>query len=146
MDFLSDMSFSGFSLVPYRLFSYYYRISYPFLCYGFCSLRTNDNAFRLVDLYALFFFNRQLTFRRRFFSWWPTIVYCVFCVLLRGYFLVQPLHICAAQTIWISLFLAHIQLFFSEFCYFQPIFTIFLWNVQLKQIQKLSPTTVNVRI
>ena len=80
--FIPDMSFSGFSLVPYRLFSYYYRISYPFLCYGFCSLRTNDNAFRLVDLYALFFFNRQLIFWRRFFSWWPTIVYCVFCVLL----------------------------------------------------------------
>ena len=80
--FIPDMSLSGFSLVPYRLFSYYYRISYPFLFYGFCSLRTNDNAFRLVDLYALFFFNRQLTFWRRFFSWWPTIVYCVFYVLL----------------------------------------------------------------
>ena len=33
-------------------------------------------------LCALFFFNHQLTFRKQIFSWWPTIVYCVFCVLL----------------------------------------------------------------
>ena len=32
-------------------------------------------------LCALFFFNHQLIFRRQIFSWWPTRVYCVFCLL-----------------------------------------------------------------
>ena len=56
-------------------------IVFPILSFvlGFCSLCTNDNDFCLMNIYTLFFFN----FWKQFFSWWPTIVYCivVLCVL-----------------------------------------------------------------
>ena len=59
-------------------------IVFPILSivFGFCSLCTNDIDFCLMDFYTLFFFNHQLSFWKQFFSWWPTIVYCIVVLCL----------------------------------------------------------------
>ena len=65
-------------------------IVFPILStvFGFCSLCTNDNEFCLMDPYTLFFFNHQLSFWKQFFSWWPTIVYCIIVLCFFLWFVV----------------------------------------------------------